>query len=414
MLRDLVATLTVLVVLPRPAAAVTWDEARAAAAEHGPELLVAARRVGVARAEVAVAGALANPTLTVTTARETARLSTGLSVPMPLFGQRGAAMRAAGAEAEVSARESDVTRAEVRWNATVAWVDAWEAAERARLLAGAAGDAARLLVIARERFDAGSSPRLDVVRAVADEARARAEAGSAAGLVAAQAARLAAWIGADPLRPPVVTGPPSVPAGLPSLEQLVERVAAHPSLRRDEAQVRAAGERVGLEKRLRFPIVSAELVMSYGDPTLTDARGVQRTDLIAGAAFELPVLSLRQGAIDRAHAQRGVAEATGAADAVHLRADLVDAFRRTEAASTRARELARKALPAMEEAYAMTEESYKAGRADLVRVLEAQRAIVDLRLAQVEAVATWARAFADLERASSGPLLAEGVPDATR
>ncbi len=414
MLRDLVATLALLVALPRAARAVTWEEARAAAALNGPDLVVAARRKSVARAEIAVAGTLANPTFSVTTARETARLSAGVSVPLPLFGQRGAAVRAASADAEISAREAELTGVELRWNATVSWVDTWEATERARLLAAAATDAARLLTIARERFDAGSSPRLDVVRAVADEARARAEADSARTLVGAQAARLAVWIGADPVRPPAVTGPPGVPAGLPTLKRLVEDVPAHPALRRDQAQVQAAGQHVRLEQRLRFPIVSAELVMNYGDPTLLDASGVQRTDLIVGASFELPVLSLRRGAIDRARAQRDVAEAAGSADTAHVRGELVDAFRRTEAASGRAREIARKALPAMEEAYSMTEESYKAGRSDLVRVLEAQRALVDLRLAQAEALATWARAFADLERASSGPLATEGTTDATR
>jgi outer membrane protein TolC len=93
-------------------------------------------------------------------------------------------------------------------------------------------------------------------------------------------------------------------------------------------------------------------------------------------------------------------------DAGHLRADLVDAYHRTEAAATRAQALGGRALPATEEARAMTEESYRAGRSDLVRVLEAQRAVVDTRLGEAEAIAAWARAFADLERAA-GEGLAE-------
>ena len=47
----------------------------------------------------------------------------------------------------------------------------------------------------------------------------------------------------------------------------------------------------------------------------------------------------------------------------------------------------------------MTEESYREGRADFVRVLEAQRALTETRLALVEASAAAARAWADLERA---------------
>jgi cobalt-zinc-cadmium efflux system outer membrane protein len=173
---------------------------------------------------------------------------------------------------------------------------------------------------------------------------------------------------------------------------------------RDRAQQAAADEHTLLERRLRFPVVVADLTINMGDPTLATPQGNIPTDIIGGATFELPVLSLHRGAIARAQAQRGLADATLTVDAAHLRADLVDAYRRTDAAGTRARALQGRALPALEEARALTEESYRAGRADLVRVLEAQRAVVDARLSEVEAIATWARAFADLERAAGDGL----------
>jgi outer membrane protein TolC len=56
-------------VVAAPARAMTWAEARAAAQQNAPELAVAVRRGAVARADVEIAGALANPTFTVTTAR---------------------------------------------------------------------------------------------------------------------------------------------------------------------------------------------------------------------------------------------------------------------------------------------------------------------------------------------------------
>lgn len=397
---------------PGTAAAMTWAEARDAAARNAPELRVAARRGEIARADVRAAGALANPTFTVTTARETARLSTGVSLPLPLFGQRGLAIDAAEADARSVQSETLVTQNELRWSATAAWIDAWEATEQARLVTVAAGDADRLLKITEERFDAGTSPRLDVVRATADRARARAEADGALPLVAAAAARLAVWVGGDAAQPPVVTGDPGVPVALPALEVLLEALARHPALERDRAQMQSANSRLTLERRLRFPIVSAELVVNQGDPTLIDANGNARTDVIAGAAFELPLLSQRGGAIAHAEGQRSLADAMTAQDSAHLRADLIDAYRRTQAGAARAREIGRQALPAMEEARAMTEESFRAGRADLVRVLEAQRAVLELRLAEREAIAGWSRAFADLERAVGTALDHGGLADA--
>jgi cobalt-zinc-cadmium efflux system outer membrane protein len=398
--------------LGAPAGAMTWAEARAEAVRRAPELQVGARRGEVARAEVQVAGTLANPLFTVATARETARVSTGVVVPLPLFGQRGAAVRAAASDAEAVEREVGITLNDLRWNATVAWTDTWEAGERARLLAGSAADARRLLTIASERFDAGTSPRLDVVRATADRVRAEADAESARALIAAAAARLAVWVGRDPLAPPAVTGGPGVPPRLPPLDRLAQELDRHPIIARDSAQRDAADRRIALERRLRIPVINAELTVNQGDPTLADALGNPRTDVIAGAAFELPLLNARGGAIARAQAQHGLADAALSLDAAHLRADLADAFRRTEAAADRARALAQKALPAMEEARAMTEESYRAGRADLVRVLEAQRAVIDVRLAQLDAIATWARSFADLERAAGAPLAEASAGDA--
>src|SRR5581483_11153448 len=210
-----------------PARAMTWAEARAAAQQHAPELAVAAHRGAVARTDVEVAGALANPTFTVTTAKETARLATGVSLPLPIFGQRGAAVRAASAGADAVEREHEVDANDVRWSATMAWIDAWEITVRARLLADAAEDARRLASIAGERFDAGSAPRLDVVRATADRVRTESDAESARALVAAAGARLSVWVGVDPLSPPAVEGGPGVPAQLPPVERLLADAAAH-------------------------------------------------------------------------------------------------------------------------------------------------------------------------------------------
>jgi len=404
------ASVAMVVVAPRaPARALTWADARAQAQQHAPELAVGAGRGQVAHAEVQVAGALANPTFTVTTARETARLGTGVSVPLPIFGQRGAAVDAARADAQAVGLDREVARNDVRWNASLAWIDTWEATQRARLLAGAAADAQRLASIASERFDAGAAPRLDVVRAGADRVRAEADAASARALVGAAGARLAVWLGSDPQTPPPIEGGPGVPAQLPPLPALLVAVQSHPALTRDHAQGDAAERHVALERRLRLPVINAELTVLQGDPTLADTSGRQRTDVVAGAAFELPILNARGGAIARAQAQGTLAEAEVSLDSAHLRADLVDAFRRTDAAAARARALGGQALPALDEARALTEESYRAGRADLVRVLEAQRALVDARLAELDAVVAWARAFADLERAA-GRALDDGGP----
>jgi outer membrane protein TolC len=49
------------------------------------------------------------------------------------------------------------------------------------------------------------------------------------------------------------------------------------------------------------------------------------------------------------------------------------------------------------------------GRVDLIRLLDAQRALLESRLAAAEAEATWGRAVADLERAAGADFHGDGT-----
>jgi cobalt-zinc-cadmium efflux system outer membrane protein len=381
---------------------ITLATARAQAVRVGPPVELAERQAEVARAEVDVAAALANPTVTVQTTKETARLVAGVSLPVPLFGQRGKAVDAARADAAAVAEEREIARLTARWGATNAWVELWSAQERARLLALASDDARRLLEVARERFQAGSAPRLDVVRATADRSRAQAEAAAAQALIDASAARLLPWVAGDPARLPRAAGALDPPENLPALEDVAGRaLAQHPLLRRDRTAVSAARAHLALEQRLRAPVPTAELSVDYQDRT-----NENRTDVIGGLSFELPVLSLRGGAIRRARAQTWAAESGLAVDQRQLMADLADGYYSTRAAAGRSRALRTAVLPSIEEARKMTEDGYREGRLDILRLLEAQRAVLEARLASLDATVTWCRALADLERAAGVTLYA--------
>jgi cobalt-zinc-cadmium efflux system outer membrane protein len=383
---------------PEAARAISLAEARALAWRLGPEVVLAERREAIARAQVDVAGALGNPTLSVQSARLSARLTTGVGVPLPLFGQRGTAMAAAGADAEAVLRETEALRLDARWSATRAWLDLWEAEARGRLLESAASEAERLAGIAQERFAAGSTPRLDVVRTGADRARARAEARAARSSVAAASARLSIALGAAETAPFTADGPAEV-GPLPAARAGLDRaLALHPALARDRAQSDAAGAHVRAEQRLRWPVVSAQVAVSQADPTLPG------TDVIAGLSFEAPVLNLRAGAIARARAERALADSVTELDTRRLRAELDGAYEQARAAAVRAEAFGKEVLPALEEARRMTEEGYRDGRVDLLRLLEAQRALLDGRGAHVEAQSTAQRALADVERALGAPL----------
>lgn len=387
-------------------AGITLTAARDAAAARAPDVALGQTREQIARAQVDVAGALANPTLTFTTARETARLGAGASLPLPLFGQRSTAVSAARGDADAAGLEVEAIRHEARWNATMAWLDLWEAQERGRLLADAGRDAARVATIADDKFKAGTAPRVEVLRTAADRERARADAALAAAVVPAAAARLAIAVGERPgAGEPgwVAAGKPELALADADLAQLQRGVANHPLLRWDRARIAAGAAHVAAEQRARWPTVTADVTVNWRDPTLP------ATDVIGGLSFEAPVLSLRQGAIARAKAEQQLAETTADLEQRRLAAALVDALGRAAGAGARARILETDVMPAIEEAWRMYEEGYRDGRVDLLRLLDAQKTRLETRLAVVEAHAAWERALADVERAAGVSLTDEGA-----
>ena len=116
------------------------------------------------------------------------------------------------------------------------------------------------------------------------------------------------------------------------------------------------------------------------------------------------MLSQRRGEIGRARAEQTLAETTNEIDRRRLSAELADGYAQANAAELRARALGLEVLPALEETRRMTEEGYRDGRVDLLRVLDAQRAVLDGRAGYVEAQVAWQRALADVERAVGAPL----------
>jgi cobalt-zinc-cadmium efflux system outer membrane protein len=376
-------------------AAISLASARDAAAARGPDVTLARAREDIARAQVDATGALANPTVTLSTAQKTARLGAGVTVPMPLFGQRATAVAAARSDAQAAGLEVEVTRYDARWNATLAWLDLWEAQERARLLTDAATEAARVATIADEKFKAGTAARVEVLRTGADRERARAEAVMAAALVPAAAARLAIAVGPPgAMTRSVAIGRPDLALADAVLVALQRGVTDHPILRWERARIAAGAAHVRAEQRARWPVIAADVTANWNDPTLPG------NDLIAGLSFEAPVLNLRGGAIARARAEKRLAEATAEIEQRRLAATLLDALGRASGAGERARTLANRVLPALEEAWRMNEEGYRDGRIDLLRLLDAQRVRLETRIAVVEAEAAWQRALADVERAA--------------
>lgn len=353
------------------------------------ELRVARDRLGIARADVGVAGVLPNPTVITGTSTQAARFSIGATLPLPVLGQRSASIAASRADLETVRVESEITWNDVRAAAARAYVQLWRAQERSVARKEGAVIAARIDDVVRSRVELGASPEVDGLRTRAERLRAEADSREADELVDAAASQLAFYLATDEVVR--ADGDYPVPSDAPPLPTLTSKIDASPVVRREISDARAAEARADREKALARPTPIIEVGADVGDPTLP------ATNYRAGLALDVPILSTRGPQIERERASAAAARSRAAVEVSRGRNGVASAYHTFVAADARAKTLRAGVLVAADAAARATEESYALGRAQLVAVLDALRTRLDTRITLADAVATRAQAWIVIE-----------------
>ncbi len=372
--------------------------------EQAPDRLVAATRAAVAHADVAVAGMLTNPTVTVGSSVASAHFYTSLFIPVPLFGQRGAAEAVASALDGAARHDVEVTRLDVAMAASVAWIDLWLAEREADIAREVSTRSTRLAETADERFRAGAAPRLDSLRANAESVRLRAEADASLLAISAASARMALWVGRAPDSPLHADGDLPSRADLPPLARLLARAETHPLVNAARSRTTAAESTVRLEQRRRFPIVGFDIGANLFDPSMAHASSNTPAfgDAHVALSFEIPFFNARGPLIARA--RTSVSQSVSEMDAVRRRlaSEIASTYADARAAQLRATALHDRVLPAAREASDLALEAYRAGRLDLQGVLAAAQSFADVQRNANRADADAGRALATLVHAVGG------------
>jgi cobalt-zinc-cadmium efflux system outer membrane protein len=383
-------------VVSRPARAtpVTWLDAVRRATASAPAVAVGAARTEEVRRGEGVAGMIPNPTVTIGSYVQSARLYTAVAVPLPIFGQIGMAGDAARARTGEARAQQRVTQFEAGLVALQAWIDLWSAQATLRTASANTERLARLAEAARELVAHGQRPRLDQVSATAEAAAARADEEAARHAVAAAQAVLAARLGDPPnAAPPDAAGDPPGAQRLPTLANVVSASDRHPAIDVLRARARAAMADAALEERLRVPT-----------PVLTVAGYMLRPndqppDLLVTLGFELPIFNQRGPLIDRARARAATARTEADALATQLHADVRAAWELYQGARARTETQLADVLPAATEAATLAAEAYRAGRLDLTGLLAAEQRRLLAQVRTDQSIADRGRAVVALLRA---------------
>lgn len=262
--------------------------------------------------------------------------------------------------------------------------------EVVRALAGAVAGA-RAAEIARERVRLAD----EVLRAT----RGRVEAGREPFVQQrrAEVARETAAVGFERSQREVAVAQQALTVllAVPRVEIAAHRAAWFDDLgpRPDPARVPALSrsqlDQVRLDALINQRRAELDLQRRNAVPDVTVNGGVSRireasqtagaTAFVVGLSVPLPVFDRNQGNILRAGAELNRAEADAERGRLYLDAALADAERRLDQAWRAADSLRRIVLPAALEAAGFAREGYAEGKFSLLEVLDAQRALSDVR-----------------------------------
>ena len=117
-------------------------------------------------------------------------------------------------------------------------------------------------------------------------------------------------------------------------------------------------------------------------------------------SFDLPVLNLNGGPIERAEAEARLAELKARAAGLRIDSAVRAAYENFTAAAVRARFFEEEYVPNAILVEQMAREGFAAGRTGLLPLIEAERAVLDARLGRTEALYAVQAARAELEEAT--------------
>jgi cobalt-zinc-cadmium efflux system outer membrane protein len=184
-----------------------------------------------------------------------------------------------------------------------------------------------------------------------------------------------------------------------SVEELVQRAyAANSELQHLAQEEKVEASRRGLLKAERIPNLDLQYGLDFNSPH--DFAVGPRGQL----SLTLPIFSRNQGEIAQSFANQRVLEAETVAKKRAVAAIVEEAYFNWNAQQTQAGIYRQTLVPAVRKLEGMAEESYRAGKATILVVLDAQRNVQAVESTYQQGLFALQSAFASLEEAVGAPL----------
>lgn len=398
------SALALLLIAAAPARAqqpqkITLADALQMAERQNLDLVAARAQRAVAAAGVQIAKERPNPTANFTALRDDPHEGWWIDQPLDLSGKRKHRIELAQAQGALT--DDDISALELQTRQSVR--DAFFTLALARRTATQKDDALKLAQrlhdIAQARFQTGDVPQIEVFQADLVVSQAQAD-----DQVALQEEKVALSDFNTLLNEPPSTDwdlqtPLDDLPGALALDDLLKRADnANPNLQKLSQQEKVEQSQRALLKADRIPNLVLSAGLDYNSPH--NFRYGPRSQ----ASMEIPLFSRNQGEIAESSASLVALEAQAAATRRSVEGRVESAYLDLQTREDQARLYQTSLVPAADKLESLAEDSYRAGKENILYVLEAQKNVQAVKQEYLQSLFEVHQAFAQLEEIVGAPL----------
>jgi outer membrane protein, heavy metal efflux system len=385
----------------------TRRQAVAQALAHNPQLQVAAEQIAQAHARKVQGTAIPDPAFSAVFDQSPGLFGAGggtersvsASLTIPFLDKFRLQGRVGTADVRSATFSAALTRQLIVSQTSQTYDSLLAALRRARDLGEARALALDFVRRAQARYSAGTTPKLDLVRAQVELAQAENQLIANARDLANARAALNRLVG-RPLGAPIAAADSlAVPPELPELDTLeAAALAARPELGDLRSQQEGARAATGLAREYWLPDLTIGISRDYADP----GPGV----LFTGVSLPIPLLFWQHSRGEIGEARHRELELAAAFRDLQgqVGQDVRAAYAAAAAALRQAVYLRDQLLPLARRAYRIASVSYGLGGSSALELIDARRNLLDAESQYTDALAAANSTRADLQRAAATPL----------
>lgn len=388
----------------------TLTEAFDRANRQNLELATARLRRAVSQAGIRIAGQLPNPSIIFNAARDTPHESLLFDQQFDITGKRRRRVELAQQQDSLVGIEMDTLVRQIRRRVRAAFFGAARAHSTTVNQQNTLALAQRVRDIARARFETGDIPQLEVLQADLEVARAETDF-----TIAQQHEKVAASDLNLLLNEPIdkrwdlgatlETATPSF-----TLNDLTSRAyGANADLLHLTQELKVEQARLRVLHAERIPSLGIQAGVDFNSPAgppdpITHSSGGFAIGGRGQITVPVPIFARNQGEIAQSLATSRVLESQVVASRRAVSGRVAAVYYEWSTRQTQVDLYRQTLLPTVQRLESMMEESYRAGRANLLNVLDAQRNVRQVQRDYLDSLLALQSAFADLEEAVGVPL----------